>query len=175
MNGKVISEIEHPKPDSYSNVKVYAAGNYLRPSDAWIRNLQASTSNDSSKAATVPSVTADIEVGTLPTVTGVVEVITLPVNDPTSTTRRPTIPVTAPPPGAQIGVATLPPARPAHCTPGVCREFANYYGDPGGYDKRHSNIRRVGACRRLCRRDANCCHWVHYGRKGETLIKVKYN
>ena len=76
MNGKVVSEIENPKPESYTNVKVYAAGKYWSPTDAWIRNLQASTSNDS-KATASPSVTAEIEV-TLPTVTGVIDVVTFP-------------------------------------------------------------------------------------------------
>ena len=74
MNGKVISEIEHPKPISYSNVKVYAAGKYVRPSDAWIRNLQASTSFDS-KATPVltPSVTVDMDIGTVPSITADIE------------------------------------------------------------------------------------------------------
>ena len=154
LNGIIVSEIENPKPESYSNVKVYAAGQYWRPSDAWIRNLQASTSHDD-KVTTSPTITATIEVQTLPTVTGAIEVVTAP-------------------PGAVIGVATLPPGRPAHCSPGVCREFANYRGDPGGYDKLHRNIRRVGGCRRLCRRDAHCCHWVHYGKKGKAPILIKY-
>ena len=44
MNGIVVSEFESPKPEIYSNVKVYAAGKYIDPSNAWIRNLQASTS-----------------------------------------------------------------------------------------------------------------------------------
>ena len=146
MNGIVVSEFVSPKPESYSNVKVYAAGKYVQPSNAWIRNLQASTSRFD-KVTTSSMVTASIDVQTLPAVTGPIEV------------------VTAHPP-AMIGVATLPPARPAHCSPGVCREFANYWGDPGGYDKMVRNITRVGACRRLCRRDVNCCHWVHYGKKG---------
>ena len=76
MNGKVVSEIENPKPETYSNVKVFAAGKYWRPTDAWIRNLEASTTNDS-KATSSPSITEEIDV-TLPTVTGVVDVVTFP-------------------------------------------------------------------------------------------------
>ena len=63
LNGIVVSEIENPKPESYSNVKVYATGKYVHPSDAWIRNFQASTSIDSkvTKSFTNPTVTVDKE------------------------------------------------------------------------------------------------------------------
>ena len=68
MNGIVVSEFVSPKPESYSNVKVYAAGKYVQPSNAWIRNLQASTSRFD-KVTTSSVVTASIDVQTLPTVT----------------------------------------------------------------------------------------------------------
>ena len=35
--------IENLKPETYKNVKVFAAGKYVPPSNAWIRNLQVST------------------------------------------------------------------------------------------------------------------------------------
>ena len=50
------------------------------------------------------------------------------------------------------------------CTPGVCMEKANYPGDPGGYRKKHIGVRGRGKCRKLCNRDPQCCHWVHYGK-----------
>ena len=75
LNGIVVSEIENPKPESYSNVKVYAAGNYLRPSNAWIRNFQASTSIDSKVTTSfpIPSVTVDMGVETVPPITTEIE------------------------------------------------------------------------------------------------------
>ena len=73
MNGIVVSEIENPKPETYSNVKVYAAGKYVHPSDAWIRNFQASTSIDSKVTTSFPfpSVTVDME--TVPPITTEIE------------------------------------------------------------------------------------------------------
>ena len=35
--------IENLNPETYKNVKVFAAGKYVSPSNAWIRNLQVST------------------------------------------------------------------------------------------------------------------------------------
>ena len=61
LNGKVeYIDTEHPGHDIFSNVKVYATGKYGHPSDAWIRNMQASTSINS-KAPTAPPITAEIE------------------------------------------------------------------------------------------------------------------
>ena len=60
MNGKVKSVIENHKPETYKNVKVFAAGKYVPPSNAWIRNLQVSTSANNMAMTTMPSLTADI-------------------------------------------------------------------------------------------------------------------
>ena len=49
------------------------------------------------------------------------------------------------------------------CSPGVCMEKANYPGDPGGYRKKHRGVKSRGDCRKLCKKDPHCCHWVHYG------------
>ena len=43
-------------------------------------------------------------------------------------------------------------------------EKANYPGDPGGYRKKHRDVRTRGKCRMICNNDPHCCHWVHYGR-----------
>ena len=45
----------------------------------------------------------------------------------------------------------------------MCREKANYLGDPGQYDKKQLDVRSVGEGQTLCNRDPDCCHWVHYG------------
>ena len=54
-------------------------------------------------------------------------------------------------------------------------EKANYPGDPGGYRKKHRDVRGRGKCRMLCNKDPTCCHWVHYGKhrgsKGKTKIR----
>ena len=60
MNGKVKSVIENHKPETYKNVKVFAAGKYVPPSNAWIRNLQVLTSASNMAMTTLPSLTADI-------------------------------------------------------------------------------------------------------------------
>ena len=80
LNGIVVSEIENPKPESYSNVKVYATGKYVHPSDAWIRNFQASTSIDSkvTTSFTNPTVTIDMET---------VSPITTEIEEPPSITQ----------------------------------------------------------------------------------------
>ena len=73
LNGKVVSEIENPKPESYSNVKVYAAGNYVHPSNAWIRNFQASTSIDSKITTSFPFPTVTVDMETVPPITTEIE------------------------------------------------------------------------------------------------------
>ena len=78
MNGQVFYEYDHSKPETYSNVKVYAAGKNRPPTDAWIRNLQASTTSDSKVTFPAPPVTAEINVQTLPTITGGIDIVTLP-------------------------------------------------------------------------------------------------
>ena len=72
-NGKVeYIDTEHPGHKIYTNVKVFATGKYGHPSDAWIRNLQASTSTDSKATPGItPSVTVDIE--TVPSITAEIE------------------------------------------------------------------------------------------------------
>ena len=52
--------IENLNPETYKNVKVFAAGKYVPPSNAWIRNLQVSTSASNMAMTTLPSLTADI-------------------------------------------------------------------------------------------------------------------
>ena len=42
-------------------------------------------------------------------------------------------------------------------------EAGDYHGDPGNYDKKHENVAAVNECIKLCRLDANCCHWVFVG------------
>ena len=69
LNGIVVSEIENPKPETYSNVKVYAAGKYVRPSNAWIRNFQASTSIDSKITTSFPFPTVTLNMETVPPIT----------------------------------------------------------------------------------------------------------
>ena len=78
MNGKVKSVIENLKPETYKNVKVFAAGKYVPPSNAWIRNLQALTSASNMAMTTLPSLTADIQMVTFPPYTADIEVATLP-------------------------------------------------------------------------------------------------
>ena len=78
MNGKVKSVIENHKPETYKNVKVFAAGKYVPPSNAWIRNLQVSTSANNMAMTTLPSLTADIQMVTFPPYTADIEVVTLP-------------------------------------------------------------------------------------------------
>jgi len=42
-------------------------------------------------------------------------------------------------------------------------EWANYAGDPGGYDKRVFNVMSWQACQQECAKDPECCHWTLYG------------
>ena len=52
-------------------------------------------------------------------------------------------------------------------------ERANYPGDPGGYRKKHQGVRSRGKCRKICKKDPKCCHWVHYGRRrGKIQIDI---
>ena len=72
-NGKVeYIDTEHPGHKIYTNVKVFATGKYGHPSDAWIRNLQVSTSRDS-KVAPVPAPSVTVDIETVPMITTEIE------------------------------------------------------------------------------------------------------